>query len=192
MNATGLGLITILIIVLFAVVLGAQQLQDQQANEIARLMQDRDSALLLAQEATGQRDVAVAQLEPAKQRVAVLEAEVVKKDAQIASLSGDLNAARQEVAVLQKNYNEAVAQLEDGMAIPVTGPNENDRFCLPDVASEEPFPWTIAAAGLLAGMVFLSGGGYLIYRIEANRRVTVHMTREQMSDYIRYQRSLMQ
>lgn len=192
MNASGLGLITILIIVLFAVVLGAQQLQDQQAGEIARLMQDRDNALLLAQEVTGQRDVALAQLEPTRQRVAALETEIAKKDAQLESLSGDLKAAQQQIAGLQKRYDEAVVQLNEGLSVPVTGRVDDEKFCLPDVASEEPFPWTVAAAGLVAGMVFLSGGGYLIYRIEANRRVTVHLTREQLRDYIRYQRSLTQ
>lgn len=191
MNATGLGLVTILIIVLFAVVLGAQQLQDQQASEIARLMQDRDNALLLAQEATGQRDLAIAQLEPARQRVAVLEAEIAKKEAQMASLSGDLNTARQDIAALQKNYDEAIAQLEEGLSIPVTGQNQSGTICLPDMDADKSSSWPMTA-GLLAGMVFLSGGGYLIYRIEASRRITVHMTREQLREYIRYQRSTTQ
>jgi hypothetical protein len=190
MNATGLGLTAILLMVLLAVVFGAQQMQDQQTNEIARLMQDRDNALSLAQDAAVQRDAAVAELAPARQRMAALEAEIVKKDSELASLAGELNAAQQTIASLQKN-NEAVASSEETYVIPVTANHQDEGAYLPELNNRSSWPWA-AGAGLLACMVFLSGGGYLIYRIEVNRRVTVQMTREQLNSYIRYQRSLKQ
>jgi len=191
MNATGLGLAALLIVVLFAVVLGAQQLQDQQAIEIAQLMKDRDSALTLAHEATAQRDVALAQLEPARERVAALEAENEEKEAQIAALSGDLTAAREDLAALQKSYTEILSQANEEI-IPVTSQPQENTVRLQDLMNDETFPWTAAGAGLLAGVMALSGGGYLVSRIENNRRVTVHMTREQLREYIRYQRSIKQ
>lgn len=192
MNATGLGLAALLIVVLFAVVLGAQQLQDQQANEIAQLMTDRDNALILAHEATSQRDAALAQLEPARERVAALEAENEKKDAQIASISGDLTAARQDLATLQKSYTEVVSQANEEL-IPVTSQTQGDTTIRStNLIDSETFPWTAAGAGLLTGVMALSGGGYLVSRIENNHRVTVHMTREQLREYIRYQRSIKQ
>jgi hypothetical protein len=191
MNATGLGLAALLIVVLFAVVLGAQQLQDQQAIEIAQLMKDRDSALTLAHEATAQRDVALAQLEPARERVAALEAENEEKEAQIAALSGDLTAAREDLAALQKSYTEMLSQANEEI-IPVTSQTQENTVHLQGLMNNETFPWTAAGAGLLAGVMALSGGGYLVSRIENNHRVTVHMTREQLRDYIRYQRSIRQ
>jgi seryl-tRNA synthetase len=191
MNATGLGLAALLIVVLFAVVLGAQQLQDQQAIEIAQLMKDRDSALTLAHEATAQRDVALAQIEPARERVAALEAENEEKEAQIAALSGDLTAAREDLAALQKSYTEILSQANEEI-IPVTSQPQENTVRLQDLMNDETFPWTAAGAGLLAGVMALSGGGYLVSRIENNRRVTVHMTREQLREYIRYQRSIKQ
>jgi len=191
MNATGLGLAALLIVVLFAVVLGAQQLQDQQAIEIAQLMKDRDSALTLAHEATAQRDVALAQIEPARERVAALEAENEEKEAQIAALSGDLTAAREDLAALQKSYTEMLSQANEEI-IPVTSQPQENTVRLQDLMNDETFPWTAAGAGLLAGVMALSGGGYLVSRIENNRRVTVHMTREQLREYIRYQRSIKQ
>jgi len=191
MNATGLGLAALLIVVLFAVVLGAQQLQDQQAIEIAQLMKDRDSALTLAHEATAQRDVALAQIEPARERVAALEAENEEKEAQIAALSGDLTAAREDLAALQKSYTEILSQANEEI-IPVTSQPQENTGRLQDLMNDETFPWTAAGAGLLAGVMALSGGGYLVSRIENNRRVTVQMTREQLREYIRYQRSIKQ
>ena len=191
MNATGLGLAALLIVVLFAVVLGAQQLQDQQAIEIAQLMKDRDSALTLAHEATAQRDVALAQIEPARERVAALEAENEEKEAQIAALSGDLTAAREDLAALQKSYTEMLSQANEEI-IPVTSQPQENTVRLQDLMNDETFPWTAAGAGLLAGVMALSGGGYLVSRIENNRRVTVQMTREQLREYIRYQRSIKQ
>jgi len=191
MNATGLGLAALLIVVLFAVVLGAQQLQDQQAIEIAQLMKDRDSALTLAHEATAQRDVALAQIEPARERVAALEAENEEKEAQIAALSGDLTAAREDLAALQKSYTEILSQANEEI-IPVTSQPQENTVRLQDLMNDETFPWTAAGAGLLAGVMALSGGGYLVSRIENNRRVTVQMTREQLREYIRYQRSIKQ
>ena len=190
MNATGLGLTAILLVVLLAVVPGAQQMQDQQTGEIARLMQDRDSALILAQDATIQRDAAIADLAPARERVVALEAEIVKKDAEIAYLAGDLKAAQQEIVSLQTTY-EAVINSDQTVNIPVTGSDQEECVNLPNITSHKSWPWA-AGAGLMMGMVFLSGGGYLLYRIETNRRVTVHMTRDQLKEYIRYRRSVIQ
>ncbi|RPJ43859.1 MAG: hypothetical protein EHM21_10935 [Chloroflexi bacterium] len=215
MNGTALVLVTLLIAVLIAVGLGSTQMQANLENQVAQMTSQRDTTLQVALEAKGQRDnaiqdreaanaardAAVTALNQANERIAALEAEQ-KKIAQ--DLSNAQGAVSEQSRIIESLRNEKVAlqaQLEQALAagpvlVPATGEqvappqaaeSSENTICLPVRADTLPNQLGIGLA-VLAGMMALGSGGYIVYRHDPNRKYTITMSKDQLREYARYQR----
>jgi FtsZ-binding cell division protein ZapB len=148
MNGTWLAFFTLILVVLIAVTVGAQQMEAQSALEKTQLMGERDEAVNIALEAKDQRAVAFKARDEAVARVDGLNAEIASlkgenqrvmeglKNAQSAAesmqkenerLVKEANAQRAQMMDLQSKYTALEAeytQSQPAGQIAVTG---NDR-----------------------------------------------------------------
>lgn len=202
MNNTWLAFLTLLLVVLVAVAMGAKQMEAQQAQEISLLKAQVDEVTRIALDMQEQRD----------QALVARDELIVKVDganAEIAALRNDLhnqnNVAdnrQQEIDRLVKETEELRALLQNLQArnveleiqvanqpqgiIPVTNDDANE-LCLPVRTQNLPGQLGLGLA-VLVGMAALGSGGYLYFHHDPNRKYPVKMTKEQIKEYARYQR----
>lgn len=180
MNTPMVILVGILLVVLMAVTAGAADINEQAGARIATMEQELKAALEM-------RDAAV-------REVAVLKADVVNREQDLAKLQERYNALDGHVRELDSiivglQDQLAVAQSQQAPQIPITGgegaTQSASQFCLVSRAALENAGGSLWM--VMAGVVALGGGGYAAAR-HSDRKVSVRMTRSQLQEYIRYQR----
>jgi hypothetical protein len=199
MNGTGLGLAAILLIVLFAVSLGAQQMDDQKAGLIADMQNQRQALIDTAEEALAQRDGEVARAAALENENAGLilalqgkDNQIAGKDAEIARLNAEIERQAAEIALLKvvpatgqpETYG---APADPGAATGVVASKSTTRAGL--VMPAGVWGRLVVLGAILMGIAVIGLGGFAVFRGGANRRLsTVRMTRDQLKEYLRYQR----
>lgn len=217
MNAGGLILSAILITVLIAVAVGATQMESNRNSEFAKLMQQRDQAVSIAQEAVSQRDVAARALREEKARTVADQEALRKRNSENQALAQDLaeakmivsqresaiNQAKDENAILRvrldqlqaqhdrlvKAYSAANNRLGQQAIVPIPATGNNSNMDAACLATAGGLSKLLSTGlAILIGMVALSSGGMAFYHHDPNRKVTIKMTRKQAEEYARYQR----
>ena len=212
MNGTWLAFMTLLIVALIAVAMGAQQIEAQQAQEINQLVAQRDVAVKVALEANKQRDNAFLARDEAIAKWDGLNAEISALQNDLHDVQMVADNRQQEIDRLVREANELHAQVQNLKAqnleleaqfanqpqgpMPVTGYQEaasknscttaeTNGVCLP-VQSKNLTTQLGIGLALLIGMAALGSGGYLYYRHDPERKYSVKMTKDQIREYARY------
>lgn len=133
MNASGLGLAALLLVVLLVVVFGVQEMDTAQQNQIQQLMQQRDQTVALAQEAKTQRDDKASEAALLKGQLGDMKAGLQAKEAELATKSTQLEEASRLASEQTARIQSLEAQnagLQQQVQIEQARSQERDKLIL--------------------------------------------------------------
>jgi cell division protein FtsB len=207
MNNTWLAFTALLLVVLIAVAVGAQQMDAQRLQEISQLKAKNEDFTRIALELQEQRDQALVDRDEAVGKVDGLVAENAMLREDLRNQNSVADNRQQEIdrlvnekQALQTRNMEIETQIANltQSPLPVTGNRntvteqagivaETNGICLQVRTQSLPEQLGLGIA-VLVGLAALGSGGYLYFRHDPNRKYPVKMTREQIKEYARYQR----
>lgn len=197
-------MIVVLIGVLVLVGWGAEARVTKLESTVQQMSDQRVDTMAIAGEARNQRDTAVAQLEDAQHKLAEAQDSLNKKTAEAENLAKERDAAlksaeeyqkesallKEETAALQAKVDQLTVQynqLSSKYAALQQAPDKSQDKSIPVTSLPKSNPLGTSLI-VMMGMVLLGSGGFIVYRMEENSKVSVRMTRDQIHDYARYQR----
>ncbi len=113
MNGTWLAFFTLLMVVLIAVAVGAQQMEAQQAQQISALMSQRDTTVNVALEAKEQRDAALKVRDEAVTKLDGLNAQIAALQGDLQKTALDLQTAHSEAETRQMEIDRLAKEASD-------------------------------------------------------------------------------
>lgn len=144
------------------------------------------------QKTTDEKNALAGKLDQANKVAGERQSQIVMMQGQIKVLEAENTNLRASNQQLQANVRAAKDNMippSGGSSAPAAAaaPAKDGRIMLLSLAGGKKVQLMVGLA-VLFGMVMLSSGGYVAYRSDANRKVSVKMTPDQIKEFARYQR----